>query len=426
LNILDDLRWRGLLADCTDEAALAQRIAAGPIALYCGFDPTADSLHVGNLVPLFALRRFQLAGHKPIALAGGATGMIGDPSGRSTERNLQTAEQVAHNIASIKGQLARFLDFDAAGNPARLVNNADWFAGITFLDFLRDAGKHFTVNWMLAKESVRARLEDRESGISYTEFSYMLLQAWDYYHLRRTHDCELQVGATDQWGNITAGVELCRRKMSATVWGLTFPLLTKADGTKYGKSASGAVYLDPKRTSPYRFYQFFMQAEDADVVKLLKVLTFLAHEEIDALEQEVRTNPGARAAQKKLARELTMVVHGQQAFEDAMRASEIMFGGGLEGVSEALFADVVGEAPTTSVERARLEGAGLPVIDAFVLAGLAASKGQARKDIEGGGGYLNNVRVTGTTRTLTARDLLFGRYLLLRKGKRNYAVLQVD
>ena len=424
MNILDDLRARGLLADCTDEEALAKRIAAGPITLYCGFDPSADSLHVGNLVPLFALRRFQLAGHTPIALAGGATGMIGDPSGKSSERNLLTGEQVAHNIASIKGQLGKFLDFETRVNPARLVNNADWFAPITFLDFLREAGKHFTVNWMMAKESVRARLEDRESGISYTEFSYMLLQAYDYYHLRRTYGCELQVGATDQWGNITAGVELCRRKMSAAVWGLTFPLLTKADGTKYGKSASGAVYLDPRRTSPYRFYQFFMQAEDADVVKLLKVLTFLQLEEIAALEHDVRTNPGARAAQKVLARELTTLVHGQQAYEDAMRASEIMFGGGLEGVSETLFADVVGEVPTRTLEKTRLEGAGLQVVDAFVHAGLAASKGQARKDIEGGGGYVNNVRVNEVHRTLTASDLLFGRYLLLRKGKRTYAVLQ--
>jgi tyrosyl-tRNA synthetase len=423
LNILGDLRARGLLADCTDEEALGKRIASAPLTLYCGFDPSADSLHVGNLVPLFALRRFQLAGHLPIALAGGATGMIGDPSGRSSERNLLTNEQVAHNIASIKGQLAKFLDFETSANPARLVNNADWIAPITFLDFLREAGKHFTVNWMMAKESVRARLEDRESGISYTEFSYMLLQAYDYYHLRRMHDCELQVGATDQWGNITAGVELCRRKLSATVWGLTFPLLTKADGTKYGKSASGAVYLDPKRTSPYRFYQFFMQAEDADVVKLLKVLTFLPLDEIAALEQEVRANAGARAAQKVLARELTVLVHGRQAYEDAMRASEIMFGGGLEGVSETVFADVVGEAPTRTLAKAQLEGAGLPVIDAFVHAGLATSKGQARKDIEGGGSYVNNVRVTEVNRVLTANDLLFGRYLLLRKGKRNYAVL---
>jgi tyrosyl-tRNA synthetase len=423
MNILEDLRLRGLLADCTDEEALAKRIAAQPITVYCGFDPTADSLHVGNLVPLFALRRFQLAGHHPIALAGGATGMVGDPSGRSAERNLLTNEQIAHNIASIKGQLAKFLDFETTVNPARLVNNADWFAPITFLDFLREVGKHFTVNWMVAKESVRARMEDRENGISYTEFSYMLLQGYDFYHLRKAFDCELQVGATDQWGNITAGTELCRRKLGASVWGLTFPLLTKSDGTKYGKSASGAVYLDPQRTSPYRFYQFFMQAQDADVMKLLKVLTFLRHDEIGGLESEVQSNPGARAAQKALARELTTLVHGARAYEDAMRASEIMFGGALEGVTEALFQDVVGEAPTAAIDRARLDGAGLPITEAFVHAGLAASKGQARKDIEGGGGYVNNARVAEPSRALTSSDLLFGRYILLRKGKRNYAVL---
>jgi tyrosyl-tRNA synthetase len=423
MNILDDLRARDLLADCTDEPGLAQRIAGGPLALYCGFDPTADSLHVGNLVPLFALRRFQIAGHHPIALAGGATGMVGDPSGRTTERSMQTTEQVAHNIECIKVQLAKFLDFETRDNPARLVNNADWIAPITFLEFLRDVGKHFTVNWMIAKESVRARMEDRDVGISYTEFSYMLLQGYDFYHLRKTFNCELQVGATDQWGNITAGTELCRRKLGAAVWGLTFPLLTKSDGTKYGKSASGAVYLDPKRTSPYRFYQFFMQAEDADVAKLLKVLTFLPHEQIAALEGEVQSNPGARAAQRALARELTTLVHGADACEDAMRASEIMFGGGLEGVSESIFKDVVGEVPTKELEKARLDGSGLPLTEAFVHAGLTPSKGQARKDIEGGGAYVNNARVADATRSLTASDLLFGRYILLRKGKRNYAVI---
>ena len=302
MDILAELEWRGLLADCTDRTALGERLAKGPLALYCGFDPTADSLHVGNLVPLLALRRFQMAGHHPIALAGGATGMVGDPSGKSSERNLQTSEQVAHNIACVKAQLARFLDFDATANPARLVNNADWIGPISFLDFLRDVGKHMTVNSMVAKDSVRSRMEDRESGISFTEFSYMLLQGYDFYHLRKTLDCELQVGATDQWGNITVGTELTRKKLGATVWGLTFPLLTKSDGTKYGKSASGAVYLDPKRTSPYRFYQFFIQAEDADVVKLLKTLTFVSEEEILALENEVKANPGARAAQKRLAR----------------------------------------------------------------------------------------------------------------------------
>lgn len=275
MNILDELRWRGLYADCTDLEALSARLATGPLTLYCGFDPTADSLHVGNLVPLLCLRRFQQAGHVPLALAGGATGMIGDPSGRSSERNLLTPDVLKHNIASIKEQLARFLDFDAPGNAARLVDNFDWFGPISYLEFLRDVGKYFTVNAMVAKESVRARMEDRDNGISYTEFSYMLLQAYDFYHLRSHSNCELQIGATDQWGNITAGTELCRKKLGVPVWGLTLPLLTKADGTKYGKSASGAVWLDSKRTSPYRFYQFFVQSDDRDVIKLLKVLTFL-------------------------------------------------------------------------------------------------------------------------------------------------------
>jgi tyrosyl-tRNA synthetase len=423
MTLLDELQWRGLYADCTDPAALTKRLAEGPLALYCGFDPTADSLHVGNLVPLLALRRFQLAGHHPIALAGGATGMVGDPSGKSSERNLQTPEQVAHNIESVKGQLSRFLDFNAQANPARLVNNADWTANVTYLEFLRDVGKFFTVNWMVAKESVRARMEDREAGISYTEFSYMLLQAFDFYHLRKTLNCELQVGATDQWGNITAGTELIRKKLGATAYGLVFPLLTKSDGTKYGKTASGAVWLDAKRTSPYRFYQFFMQAEDADVVKLLKVLTFLSTDEITALEAEVKNNPGARAAQKALARAVTTLVHGETECANAQRATEIMFGGGLDGVNEEMFRDVVGEVPTKPLERPKLEGAGSSLIDLLVHSGLAPSKGQARKDIEGGGIYLNNVRVAEITRAVTTNDLLFGKYLLLRKGKRTYAVL---
>jgi tyrosyl-tRNA synthetase len=426
MTILEDLQWRGLYADCTDLAALTQRLAAGPVTLYCGFDPTADSLHVGNLVPLFALRRFQLAGHHPIALAGGATGMVGDPSGKSSERNLQTPAQVAHNIAAIKGQLARFLDFSTPANPARLVDNSTWTAPVTFLEFLRDVGKHFSVNVMIAKDSVRSRLEG-EGGISYTEFSYMLLQAHDFLHLREAAQCELQVGATDQWGNITAGTDLIRKKSggSLTAWGLVFPLLTKADGTKYGKSASGAVWLDPQRTSPYRFYQFFVNADDADAGKLLRVLTFLPPAEITALEAELAANPGARAAQKALARELTTLVHGADALTAALKASEILFGGSLEGISEAVFNDVVGEVPTKACEPARLDGTGTALTDLLVHAGLAASKGQARKDIEGGGIYVNNLRVTETGRAITTADLLFGRHVLLRKGKRTYAVISV-
>ncbi|MBS0662710.1 MAG: tyrosine--tRNA ligase [Verrucomicrobia bacterium] len=431
MTILEDLQWRGLYADCTDLEALTKRLAAGPITLYCGFDPTADSLHVGNLVPLLALRRFQLHGHHPIALAGGATGMVGDPSGKSAERNLQTPEQVAHNITAIKEQLGRFLDFNAAGNPARLVDNAAWTAPVTFLEFLRDVGKHFSVNTMIAKDSVRSRLDrardDGEGGISYTEFSYMLLQAHDFLHLRTAENCELQVGATDQWGNITAGTDLIRKKSGGALsaWGLVFPLLTKADGTKYGKSASGAVWLDAKRTSPYRFYQFFVNSDDADVGKLLRVLTFLSHGEIAALEAELKANPGARAAQKALARELTQLVHGADALAGAIKASEILFGGSLDGIGETVFADVVGEVSTKPLEPAKLAGAGTALTDLLVHAGLCPSKGQARKDIEGGGIYVNNVRVAEAGRLLTSADLLFGKHVLLRKGKRTYAVLSV-
>jgi tyrosyl-tRNA synthetase len=424
MTILDELQWRGLYADCTDLEALTQRLLTPqPITLYAGFDPTADSLHVGNLVPLLVLRRFQLEGHHPIALAGGATGMVGDPSGRSSERNLQTPDQVEHNLVAIREQLSRFLDFSAQKNPARLVDNSSWTAPITFLEFLRDVGKYFSVNSMLAKDSVRSRL-DSDTGISYTEFSYQLLQAHDFLHLRQTTECELQVGATDQWGNITAGTDLIRKKLGATAWGLTFPLLTKADGTKYGKTASGAVWLDANRTTPYRFYQFFIQAEDAEVIKLLKVLTFLPQEEIAALETELSANPGARAAQKALARTVTNLVHGEAACADAIRASEIMFGGGLEGISENVFKDVVGEIPTKDIERSKLTDPGASVLEILVHAGLAPSKGQARKDVEGGGIYLNNIRVGEIARMVTSADLLFAKYLLLRKGKRTYAVLR--
>ena len=423
MTLLDELKWRGLYADCTDADALAKRMAEGPITLYCGFDPTADSLHVGNLVPLLALRRFQLHGHHPIALAGGATGMVGDPSGKSAERNLQTDDQVAHNIDAQKAQLAKFLDFEVKANPARLVNNADWTAGVSYLEFLRDIGKHFTVNWMVAKESVRARMDDRESGISYTEFSYMLLQAFDFYHLKKTLNCDLQVGATDQWGNITAGTELIRKKLGATAWGLVFPLLTKSDGTKYGKTAAGAVWLDPKKTSPYRFYQFFVNSEDADVVNLLKTLTFLSPEEISNLEKEVAANPGARQAQFALAKELTVLVHGEDAVNAVTRASLILFGAPLDKATEAAFAMVIDGMPSRDLEKIKLEGIGAPIVDLVVHAGLASSKGQARKDVEGGGIYLNNVRIAEVARAVTTSDLLFGKYLLLRKGKRTYAVL---
>jgi tyrosyl-tRNA synthetase len=425
MDIIAELQWRGLLADCTDLEALTKRLAT-PTTLYCGFDPTADSLHVGNLVPLLALRRFQLAGHSPIALAGGATGCIGDPSGKASERQLLTRELIDHNIACIKTQLASVLDFKTKVNPARLVDNASWTANITFIDFLRDIGKHFSVNQMIQKESVRARMEDRDVGISYTEFSYQLLQAFDFYHLRKELNCELQVGATDQWGNITAGTDLCRKKLGVPVWGLTFPLMTKADGTKYGKTASGAVYLDAKKTSPYRFYQFFIQLEDGDVLKIAKMLSFADQAKIAELEQQHTANPGARAPHKFIARELTELIHGTTAADDAIRASDVLFGGGLEGISERTFNDLVGEVPSKELDKATLDGAGMALVDLLVHAGLCTSKGQARKDIEQGGININNVREASATRAVTSADLLFGKHLLLRKGKRNYTVVTVN
>ena len=422
MNILDELKWRGLVADCTDAAELAKRIAA-PMTLYCGFDPTADSLHVGNLVPLLALRRFQLLGHHPIAVAGGATGMVGDPSGKTSERQLLTPEVLAHNISRVKEQLKRLLDFETKTNPARLVDNASWTANVSYLDFLRDIGKHFSVNQMVAKESVRARMEDREAGISYTEFSYMLLQAFDFYVLCRDHNCELQIGGSDQWGNITAGIDLTRKKLGKTVYGLTLPLITNADGTKFGKTEAGAIWLDPKRTSVYRFYQFWINTDDRDAIRYLKFFTFFPQEEIEALGKKHAENPGAREAHKALAKAATDLIHGPNATAEAIRASEILFGGELKGIAEGTFNEIVGEVPTKEVEKAKLEGAGLPLVELLVHVGLCPSKGQARKDIEGGGVNVNNVREASATRAVTANDLLFGKHLLLRKGKKNYVVV---
>ena len=422
MSILEELQWRGLVADCTDTAELTKKISA-PITLYCGFDPTADSLHVGNLVPLLALRRFQLLGHNPIAVAGGATGSIGDPSGKTAERQLLTREVLDHNIASVKVQLARLLDFETKQNPAKLVDNAAWTAGISYLDFLRDIGKHFSVNQMVAKESVRSRMEDREVGISYTEFSYMLLQAFDFMVLCREQSCELQIGGSDQWGNITAGIELTRKKLGKHVFGLTLPLITNTDGSKFGKTAAGAIWLDPKRTSVYKFYQFWINTADADVIRYLKYFTFMTAEEIAALEAKHNANPGAREAHKALAKVTTDLIHGANATAEAIRASEILFGGELSGVSEATFGDIVGEVPTKEIEKARLDGAGFPLAELLVHAGLCPSKGQARKDIEGGGVNINNVREASAARVVTAADLLFGRHILLRKGKKNYVVV---
>jgi tyrosyl-tRNA synthetase len=425
VNIFEELEWRGLVADCTDAPELKKRLEAGPIVLYAGFDPTADSLHVGSLVPLLALRRFQLHGHHPVAVAGGATGMVGDPSGRDAERQLLTKAALDSNIAGIKEQLRRLLDFESAINPARLVDNADWTAPVGYLDFLRDIGKHFSVNQMMAKESVRARMEERESGLSYTEFSYMLLQAFDFFHLFQAHQCELQIGGSDQWGNITAGMELIRKKAGAHVFGLTLPLILNSDGAKFGKSAAGAVWLDARKTSVYRFYQFWIRTDDRDVVRYLKYFTFYSREEIEALAAKHQERPEARMGHKALAAAMTDLIHGPDATDEAARASEILFGGILEGIAESTFNEIVGEVPTRDLEKSKLEGTGAPLAEIMAASGLCPSKGQARKDIEGGGVYVNNIREASAQRHLTAADLLFGKHLLLRKGKRNYTVMSV-
>jgi tyrosyl-tRNA synthetase len=444
VSVIEELKWRGLIADCTDTVELEKKIST-PITLYCGFDPTADSLHVGNLVPLLTLRRFQLLGHHPIAVAGGATGSIGDPSGKTQERQLLTKEILERNIASVKVQLAKLLDFETKKNPARLVDNASWTQNISYLDFLRDIGKHFSVNQMIAKESVRARMKDRETGISYTEFSYMLLQAFDFMVLARDQNCELQIGGSDQWGNITAGIDLCRKKLGKTVYGLTLPLITNADGTKFGKTEAGAVWLDPKRTSVYKFYQFWINTADADVIRYLKYFTFLPKERVEELDEKHNKNPSEREAHIALAMAITELIHGQEAMKQAVAASTVLFGGLLEGISENTFDELLrtddideklinfqqnalnkvsGEIPQVNLDAKKFEGSGISLIDLLIHAKLSTSKGQARKDIEGGGIYINNIREVDIQRFVIAdKDLFFGKHVLLRKGKKNYVVV---
>ena len=423
MGIIEELEWRDLISDCTDREGLQERLAKGPITLYCGFDPTADSLHVGSLVPLLALRRFQLCGHHPIAVAGGATGSIGDPSGKTAERQLLTHELLKANIEGVKVQLGSFMEFEGVENAAQLVDNADWTAPLSFLDVLRNIGKHFKVNAMVSKESVRARMEDRDVGISYTEFSYMILQALDFHHLCETQDCELQIGGSDQWGNITAGIDLIHRKQNRQAYGLTLPLITNADGTKFGKTESGAVWLDVNRTSIYQFYQFWVRVDDRDVVRYLMYFTFLSRDEVEELASQHEAEPHARIAHKALAWEVTTLVHGEEAVTEAIRASEILFGGELEGITEATFREVAGEVPTCELSTDRFGGEGLWLPELLHEAGLAQSRGQARKDLKGGGVYVNGKRIDDEQHKLTASDLMFGKYVLLRRGKRNYAVV---
>jgi tyrosyl-tRNA synthetase len=422
-DIYRDLDKRGLVSDCTDRDTLPTLLNSRPLTLYCGFDPTADSLHVGSLVPLLTLRRFQLAGHHPIALAGGVTGLIGDPSGKSAERNLLTRDELVNNLEKIKIQLARFLDFSQSENQAMLVNNASWLEPLSLVDFLRDIGKFFSVNRMIEKESVRARLEDRESGISYAEFSYMVLQAYDFYYQADKYGCELQIGGSDQWGNITTGIDLIRRLLGKTAYGLTLPLITTSEGKKFGKTEQGNVWLDPRRTSPYRFYQFWLNVDDRDVIRFLNYFTFLSLDEIGELAEKVASRAEQREAQKALASALTALVHGRDEADAAVKASQALFGGSIEGLTEKQLDDIAEDMPTTSMESSRL-AAGVALVDLLAETSLSPSKAQARKDIENGGVYINNVREENARRTVTRDLLLFGRFLLLRRGKKNYHMIR--
>lgn len=414
MNIIPDLQFRGLIYQATDLNGLAARLAAGPIALYNGFDPTADSLTVGNLVPILLLRRFQLAGHKVIALAGGGTGLIGDPSGKAEERQLNASDVVAEWTEQVKTQLARFLEFDGP-NPAIAVNNYDWLSQLAAIDFMRDIGKHFPISSMLAKDSVASRLE---AGISYTEFSYMVLQAYDFLVLNKEYGCELQTGGSDQWGNITAGTDLIRRAAGRRVFGLTCPLVTKADGSKFGKTEAGTVWLDAAKTSAYQFYQFWINAEDQKVVEYLKAYTFLAQDAILQLAETVRDRPDRREAQRTLAAQVTTLVHGADAAHRAERISHALFYGAFQDLSEAEILEGFGDVPTHAM------GSGeLGLIDLLVAAGVSSSKRQARQDVQNGSIYINGERCTDLARRMRRQESLHGQYWIVRRGKKQYTLV---
>src|SRR6266704_1099873 len=387
MNVYEEFQWREMIYDASE--GLEEVLAKQKITAYIGFDPTAASLHVGSLLPIMGLVRLQQYGHTPIALVGGGTGMIGDPSGKTEERQLLSKEQIEYNLEGIKAQLSRFLDFESKTNPAMLINNADWLVPAKLVDFLRDVGKHFTVNYMLAKESVKRRFEEGE-GISFTEFSYILLQAYDFLVLYDRYGCTLQMGGSDQWGNILAGIELMRKMRGARGYGMVFPLVTTTSGIKFGKTEAGSVWLDPKLTSPYRFYQFWINTDDRDVVKYLKFFTMLNQEEIAELETSLSVAPEKREAQRRLAQEVTRMVHGESNLRKAIQASQVLFGGEIADLSATDVLDVFAEVPSSAMPRALFEGEGLPLVDAVVASGFATSKGAARRIIEAGGVYVNN------------------------------------
>ena len=423
MNLYDELQWRGMIHEATPE--LKQVLAEEKLTAYIGFDPSAPSLHVGSLLPVMGLARLQKFGHTPIAIAGGGTGLIGDPSGKTKERQLLTHEQAEENLAGIKEQLSRFLDFKAATNPARIINNADWLVPISMMEFLRDVGKYFTVNNLLAKEAIKRRLET-EDGISFTEFSYPLLQAYDYLVLYDRHRCTLQMGGSDQWGNIVAGIDLIRRLRSTRAHGLVFPLVATSSGVKFGKTEAGAVWLDAELTSPYRFYQFWLNTDDRDVITYLKFFTWLSREEIQELEESVRTEPEKRKAQIELARHVIAMVHGGAALEKAVRASEVLFGKEISGLSVQEILDIFGDVPSTELEKSKLDSDGFTVGDALVVSGLAPSKGEAKRLVQGGGVCVNNRRADDARKAISASEFIDGQVLVLRKGAKHYHLIKIS
>ncbi|MCH8122902.1 MAG: tyrosine--tRNA ligase [Bacteroidetes bacterium] len=421
-NVYDEFEWRELLYDATPD--LREILGKNSLTAYIGFDPTASSLHVGSLVPVMGLARLQRFGHTPIAIVGGGTGLIGDPSGHTAERQLLDTEKVEENLAGIRGQLERFLDFDATSNAARIVNNLDWLGTVRMIDFLRDVGKYFTVNYMLAKESVKRRIE-AEDGISYTEFTYMMLQAYDYLQLYDRYHCTLQLGGSDQWGNIVAGADLIRRLRSERAHGLVFPLVTNAAGTKFGKTEAGNVWLDPVRTSPYRFYQYWLNTDDRDVISHLKYFTWLSKEEIEGLAVDATDHPEKRAAQHALADAVTEMVHGESELSRARQASLVMFGEAMDSLSVTDILDVFEDVPSSDVERGKFDGEGIGLLDLLADSGLTASKGEARRLVRSGGAYMNNIRQNDEHVRVTVNDLIEGKLVVLRKGQKNYRVVQV-
>ncbi len=420
MNIFQEFNWRGVVKDFANETE--EHLANKKVTAYIGFDPSAASLHVGSLLPIMCLARLQKFGHTPIAIIGGGTGMIGDPSGKTVERQLLTHEKIQENLEGIKNQLAHFLDFEAKDNAARIINNADWLLPITLLDFLRDAGKHFTTNYMRSKESVKRREED---GISFTEFSYMLLQAYDYYILCQQHNCTLQMGGSDQWGNIVAGIDLIRKKTGKSAYGLTFPLVTSSTGVKFGKTESGTIWLDENLTSPYKFYQFWLNTADADVIRYLKYFSWLGEEEIKNLETETANNPEKRIAQQALAEEVTATVHGKDSLEKAKAASQILFGGDMTGLSASEIKDIFDDVPSSDFALSELEK-GVNITDFLAVTDVTPSKGEAKRLIENGGIYLNNKKVSETNLNVSKETSIEDKYIVVRKGKRNYYLINLS